>query len=258
MLTLHEVTKTYAARRVLDQLTLTIEAGESVALIGANGSGKTTTLRCVAGLARPDSGRIAIAGVDVAHGGGSARHRVSYLPQRPTFPMTLTVRETLAVVARLRHARAGAVERQIESCALAHVADSPVGQLSGGERQRLGMAVALLPDVDLYLFDEPSASLDPASLRILFERAGALTRAGRTLLFTTHVPADVRRLATRAVLLEGGRIRSEAAGASALQRFERMLGDFGWSESDEDEHRTDSGRADDRAEHGLRRAGAAA
>ena len=72
--------------------------------------------------------------------------------------------------------------------------DRRVGELSGGERQRLAMAVAFLPDAELYLFDEPSANLDPAASRILFQRARELKREGRTLLFTTHVPADVRQL----------------------------------------------------------------
>jgi ABC-type multidrug transport system ATPase subunit len=223
MLTLNALTKSFRTRRVLDGVDLHIDAGERVALLGANGSGKTTTLRCIAGLATPDRGSIAIAGFDLATDSIRARGRMSYLPQKSVFPPTLTVRETLQIVARLRGLAADGVEREIHACGLDALASAGVGHLSGGERQRLAMAVAFLPAVDVYLFDEPSANLDPVASRILFQRARQLAAEGRTLLFTTHVPADVRHLATRIVLLRNGRIESDAAGAFELKRYERML-----------------------------------
>jgi ABC-type multidrug transport system ATPase subunit len=234
MLTLTGLTKSFGGRRVLDRLDLEIAAGESVAMLGANGSGKTTTLRCIAGLARTDAGRIVIGGVDLGGDAIGARSRLSYLPQKSVFPPTLTVRETLAVVARLRRVSAHAVDRELEACGLDGLADRGVGHLSGGERQRLAMAVAFLPTIDLYLFDEPSASLDPSASRLLFQRAAQLKRDGRTLLFTTHIPADVRHLATRIVLLRNGRIESEAAGQFELRRYERMLERDMWGEDHED------------------------
>ena len=96
------------------------------------------------------------------------------------------------------------------------------------------MAVAFLPSVDVYLFDEPSANLDPIASRLLFRRARQLKRDGHTLLFTTHIPADVRHLATRIVLLRDGRIESEAAGQFELRRYERMLERDMWGNDDED------------------------
>lgn len=237
MLSLSGVAKAFGNRRVLDGLDLRIEPGESVALLGANGSGKTTTLRCIVGLARPDAGRIAIGGVDIARDPIAARRRLSYLPQKSAFPVTLTVRETLSVVARLRGLTDEDVRRELEACGLAMLANRDVGQLSGGERQRLAIAVAFLPDVDLYLLDEPSANLDPAASRILFRRARNLMRDGRTLLFTTHVPADVRRLASRVVFLRDGRIESEAEGEFELRRSERMLERDLFGDDDEDHDR---------------------
>jgi ABC-type multidrug transport system ATPase subunit len=256
MLTLSAVTKAFHGRPVLDGLDLEIEAGESVALLGANGSGKTTTLRCIVGLARPDSGRIAIGGLDVSRAPIDARRRVSYLPQKSVFPVTLTVRESLAVVARLRGLTREDVDRELERCGLSPLADRVVGDLSGGERQRLAMAVAFLPAVDLYLFDEPSASLDPLASRILFQRARELKRAGRTLLFTTHIPADVRHLASRVVFLREGRIESEAAGEFELRRYERMLERDLLGDADEDVD--DADRADHRVVVGHRLHGARA
>lgn len=239
MLTITGLMKSFAGRRVLDGLDLSIAAGESVALLGANGSGKTTTLRCIVGLARPDSGRISVAGP------------LSYLPQKSTFPLTLTVRETLDVVARLRRVSPADVDREIERCGLSGLADRGVGHLSGGERQRLAMAVAFLPAVDLYLFDEPSANLDPTASQILFRRARELKRLGRTLLFTTHIPADVHHLATRIVFLRDGRIESEAASAFELRRYERMLERDLCGEDDEDASGVDDRVVVDRRLHGA-------
>ena len=234
MLTLTGITKAFGGRRVLDGVDLEIGAGESVAMLGANGSGKTTTLRCIVGLARPDAGRIVVGGVDLSRDSIRARKRLSYLPQKSVFPSTLTVRETLTVVARLRGISADGVERELDSCGLAALADHGVGHLSGGERQRLAMAVAFLPSVDVSLFDEPSANLDPVAARLLFHRARQLKRDGHTLLFTTHIPADVRHLATRIVLLRDGRIESEAAGQFELRRYERMLERDMWGDEHED------------------------
>jgi ABC-2 type transport system ATP-binding protein len=234
MLTIAGLRKSFGERRVLDGLDLEIRAGERVALLGANGSGKTTTLRCVVGLARPDGGRITIGGIDLSRDPIGARRRISYLPQKSAFPSTLTVRETIAAVAKLRGVERGAVDRELGACGLAAVADSGVGHLSGGERQRVAMAVAFLPAADLYLFDEPSANLDPTASRILFQRANALAAEGRTLLFTTHVPADVRRLATRIVLLRNGRVEADGAGEFEVRRYERMLEREMWGDDHDD------------------------
>jgi len=256
MLSLSGVTKSYGNRRVLGGIDLEVTPGDSVALIGANGCGKTTTLRCIVGLARPDGGRITVGGLDVARGGARSRERIGYLPQRPAFPPTLTVRETLTVVARLRRLGPAAVDREIEGCGLAALADRSVGELSGGERQRLGLAVALLPEADLYLFDEPSANLDPYASRLLFQRARQLKRDGHALLFTTHIPADIRHLATRVALLRNGRIESEGAGAFELRRYERTLEQDIWGSDEEDNGRRadDSHMPDGRLRESLARA----
>ena len=198
--------KADGARAVLAGANLVVNPGEAVALVGGNGSGKTTTLRCIAGLSRPDRGRVRVDGVDVLTQTRLALGRLSYLPQRPAFPGTLSVREVIGVAARLRRQPLRAVDGEIERCGLAHVADRFVAQLSGGERQRLGLAVTFVADVPAFIFDEPSASLDPAATRMLIDRARALAREGRAVLYTTHVAADIDALATRVALLRDGRI----------------------------------------------------
>jgi len=233
VLKLSAVVKSFGGRRVLDRFDLDVAAGESVGLLGANGCGKTTALRCIVGLARPESGRIEVGGLDIARDPIAARRRLSYLPQHSTFPATLTVRETLAVVARLRGVRGESVDREIAWCRLEGLADRNVARLSGGERQRLAIAVAFLPAVDLYLLDEPSASLDPAASRLLFQRVARVKAEGRTLLFTTHLRADIEHLATRTVFLRDGRLDStiehdQPAGA-------RLFARHVWDEDNQDD-----------------------
>ena len=208
--------KSFGARRVLAGVEFRVEEGECVALVGGNGSGKTTILRSIAGLVRPDGGRIEIAGFDAVADGARARRSLSYLPQRPAFPGTLTVRETLEFVADLRGLPPSRVDDEIERCGLAGLAGADVGNLSGGERQRLALAAALLPEAALALFDEPSSNLDARATAIFLERAREITAAGRSLLFTTHIPADLEHLAGRVVTLSEGR--------AAESRFRALAG----------------------------------
>jgi len=217
MLEIVGLEKRFGGRTVLAGLSLSVGRGASVALLGGNGCGKTTTLRCVAGLALPDAGRISVCGIDALAEGKRARGRLSFLPQKSAFPATLSVRETLEIVARLRGQSDEDVAAELAECELADLAGRSVCALSGGERQRLGLAAAFLPRVDLYLFDEPTASLDPRALEIFRRRARRLTADGRAVLFTTHVEADVEALATRVEVLEGGRLES-AAGTPFFRR----------------------------------------
>ncbi len=208
------LSKSFGGRAVLDGLDLSAGPGEAVALLGANGSGKTTTLRCIVGLALPDAGGIRVDGCDALRQGRVARARLSYLPQRVSYPATLTVREVLVTIARLRGLAPARADREIAACGLDDLAGRYVGELSGGQRQRLGLAVAFLPDVPLYLFDEPSAHLDAAALELVIRRARDLRDEGRTIVFTTHVASDVDALATRVERLVDGR---RAAGSAAPQ-----------------------------------------
>jgi ABC-2 type transport system ATP-binding protein len=212
--------KTYGPRTVLSDASLTVKGGESIALIGANGSGKTTTLRCAIGLARPDRGRVTIDGIDMTARPCDARVKLGYLAQRTEFPATLTVREILSVVATLRGADAGIVEREISLCGLTRLAGRTVGHLSGGERQRIAVAALFIPDVDVYLLDEPTMNLDPAGARVLVRRLIAARDKGAAVLFTTHTSAELDQLATGVALLREGQIYPvEGRLASALERL---------------------------------------
>ena len=149
MIELIGLDKSFGSRRILSAASLTVRSGESVALVGANGSGKTTTLRCAVGLAHVSAGRIRIDGIDPLAQPCDARARLSYLPQRTDFPGTLTVREILSVVRDLRGAPAAAVDREVESLELGgDVVVTPEDVRSVREGFECGVGVENFNDVN--------------------------------------------------------------------------------------------------------------
>ena len=217
--------KSYGGRRAVEGLTLTVGSGEVVALLGPNGSGKTTSLKAAAGLVRPTTG-----GVLVGESAASlrpadvpeARKALSYLPQRVSFPDALTGREVLDFYRKLRGVPAARVDDALRLASLNGSAGRTVGTYSGGMVQRLGLAVAVLPDAPVLLLDEPTAALDPDGLCAFYGLVEARRRAGKTVLFTSHQLGDVEQLADRiAILVDGRLVALLSAGELATRLAER-------------------------------------
>jgi ABC-2 type transport system ATP-binding protein len=209
MITITGLNKSYGGRRVLNGLDLTARPGEVTLLVGANGCGKTTTLRQLCGLSAPDAGRIVIDTADLATARMSALERLSFLPQSPRFHAGLTVAEILAFYARLRGlpaSRADAVERQWD---LVDARAQATGKLSGGTRQRLALAVLSLPEAPVLVLDEPGLSLDPQWRRMLQVELKGAARRGATVLVATHLLNEWNGQADRCLVLEGGRVGRE-------------------------------------------------
>jgi ABC-type multidrug transport system ATPase subunit len=217
------LTKTYGDFLAIRDVSFSVNAGECFALLGPNGSGKTTTLKCVAGLAIPTAGTICIGDMDIRKNARSAKALLSYLPQRVGFHDDLTARETLAFYSRLRGVEPKRVTSVIEELGLGAIQHKPVGKLSGGMVQRLGIAVALLPDAPLLLLDEPAVGLDPEGAVRFRELLRSLNRAGKTLIFSSHVLSDVKLLADRVAVIVGGRL-------VAVQFAEKIENGFGAAE----------------------------
>ena len=206
--------KKYGARRVLEGIDLEVGPGAAVGLVGANGAGKTTFLKCVLDLCDCESGSVEIFGVPGRR--AEARARLAYVPERFVPPHYLLGREFLAMTAGLAGApyepgRAAALARELELDPQA--LERPVRQLSKGMAQKLGLAGCFLLERDLYVLDEPMSGLDPAGRVAVKSLLARLHGEGRALFFTSHVLADVEELCSTITVLDRGTVRFRGAPA---------------------------------------------
>ena len=227
MIEFRNLTKRYGSFLALDDVSLDIHEGESFALLGPNGSGKTTLLKCLMGLSVPTAGSIRVNGVAHNHSTREIRREMSFLPQRLSFHENLTAREVLEFYSALRKLPEGRIDevlsnKHFDFNGFCH---KPVGDLSGGMVQRLGLAVACLPDAPILVLDEPTVSLDPQGAINFRSFLKILKSEGKTIVFSSHVLADVEQLADRVGILVGGQlvaIESTAQLQDDLSRSCRM------------------------------------
>ena len=219
MIQFRTVSKSFGTHRALEALTLTVRAGEVVALLGPNGSGKTTSLKAAAGLIRPTLGEVLIGepGRPAAH--PDTRQALSFLPQKVSFPDSLTGREVVEFYRRLRGGAPGRTDAVLHVAALNGAAGRQVGTYSGGMTQRLGLAVAALPEVPVMLLDEPTSSLDADGLCAFYGLVERRRHLGQTVLFTSHQWGDVERLADRVAVLVEGRLVADLAQRELSERL---------------------------------------
>ncbi len=226
-----KLVKRFGALTAVDQVSFAVEPGQVVALLGPNGSGKTTCLRCVAGLLQPSAGGISVGGYDLHRQYRAARRQFSYLPQQASFPANLRVGEVLQFHASLRQLPQARINQALTSAGLAASdAQRMAGQLSGGMRQRVSLAVACLAEAPLLLLDEPTANLDPQAAINFRMLARDWRAAGRSILLSTHVLTDVEELADKVVVLVEGRKVAEEGIAqlrARLNRWSRLRVDVG-------------------------------
>jgi Cu-processing system ATP-binding protein len=199
-------TKDFAGHRAVDALTLEVPRGAIVALLGPNGSGKTTTIKAAAGLIRPTSGDVLLGEEGLSAANPEARRICSFLPQRVSFPEALTGREVVEFYRQLRGAPIEATDRVLKFASLNGSSGRAVGVYSGGMLQRLGLAVAMVPDAEILLLDEPTAALDPDGLLALYELIERKRGGGATVFFSSHQLGDVERLADFVAVLVKGRL----------------------------------------------------
>jgi len=222
VLALEKASRALAGRIVVRDLDLALAKGEALGLLGVNGAGKSTTLRMIAGILAPTTGRVRLGGEDLVEHPELARRRIGYLPEVPPLHTELTVAEYLDFCARLhglaRGARAAA-DRAIERCDLGDVRRRLIGALSKGYRQRVGLAQAIVHAPELIVLDEPASGLDPvqaARLRELVRELGA----DHAVVLSTHVLPDVVACCDRVAILHEGVLRHEGplGGGVSLDR----------------------------------------
>jgi ABC-2 type transport system ATP-binding protein len=220
VIVLESISKRYGSREIIHDLSFTVEKGEIVGFLGPNGAGKTTTMRMIAGFTAATSGRVTVAGYDMATQNVDAARRIGYLPERPPLYDTLDVSAYLRFVARVkgvrRAAMAGELERVMAACRLEAVVHHEVYKLSKGYRQRLGLAQALLGTPDVLLLDEPTAGLDPGQIQ---ETREVIRSFGQdhAVFFSTHILAEVTLICRRVAIINHGRLLA-IDSPSGLQR----------------------------------------
>ncbi|MSS44604.1 ABC transporter ATP-binding protein [Cutibacterium sp. WCA-380-WT-3A] len=186
----------------VQDISFTIGRGEVVAFLGPNGAGKSTTIDMALGLTRPDSGRIQVFGTDPLKAARSGR--CTAMTQTGGLLPDMTIRQTMEIISSLY--RGSDMNTCMERARLTHLANRQVSKCSGGERQRLRFALALLPDPDFLILDEPTAGMDVEARRDFWDEIHEDTRRGRTILFATHYLGEVDEFADRVILIKEGRI----------------------------------------------------
>ena len=197
MIAVEALTKSYGRNLVLRGMTFNAAPREITLLVGANGAGKSTTMKVLAGLIRPQKGSAHINRIDIVDQRIAAQRSLAYLPQRPSFHPRMTCAEILRFYARLRAVAASRYEAVIDLAGLREFERVRTSALSGGTRQRLGLALLLLPDAPVLLLDEPGLSLDPGWRQRLQDTLRFEAERGNTVLVTTHLVGEWNNVAHR-------------------------------------------------------------
>jgi lipopolysaccharide export system ATP-binding protein len=210
-----DLVKRYGGRSVVDHVTVTVNQGEIVGLLGRNGAGKTTTFRMTIGMVTPDNGKVVFDGVDVTRMPMYKRARggMGYLSQEPSIFQRLTVRqnvlailETMSLSRRVRHERASQL---LEQFGLTKVAEQLAKTLSGGERRKLEIARALVTNPTMILLDEPFSGVDPIAVEDLQKEIRGLKDRGISILLTDHNVRETLTVTDRSYIIDNGKVLRE-------------------------------------------------
>ena len=222
-LAVKHLVKSYGSRRVVDDVSLEVQKGEVVGLLGANGAGKTTTFYMTVGLERPQEGKVFLNGRDVTHLPMYLRARLGlgYLPQEPSIFRKLTAEQNiLAVLETLsisRDRRLARVEELLEEFGVSHVRRIRGDALSGGERRRVEIALCLATEPEYILLDEPFAGIDPLAIDDIREIILYLKKQGIGILITDHNVRETLGITDRAYIMTEGRILRSGAPAALVE-----------------------------------------
>jgi ABC-2 type transport system ATP-binding protein len=201
------LTKRFGRKVAVDHVDIAVPEGQVWGFLGPNGSGKTTTIRMLCGLLKPDDGKGTCLGYDLRREPERIKRQVGYMTQRFSYWEDLSIRENLEFVARLYQVPGGTakVDQTLERLGLTARQKQLAGELSGGWKQRLALAASMLHEPRLLLLDEPTAGVDPQARRDFWEEIHRLSEAGLTVLVSTHYMDEAERC-DRVVYINLGRI----------------------------------------------------
>lgn len=199
------LTKRFGMKTAVDHIDVQVPQGEVWGFLGPNGSGKTTTIRMLCGLLRPDDGHGTCLGYDILRDAERIKRNVGYMTQRFSFWEDLSIRENLEFVARMYELdnTRGRVEAMLDRLGLKKRQNQLAGELSGGWKQRLALGACMLHEPKLLLLDEPTAGVDPQARRDFWEQIHALSEQGLTVLVSTHYMDEAERCDRIVYILNG-------------------------------------------------------
>ena len=215
-LTISHLTKRFAGVEALRDVSLTVEPGQRVALLGHNGAGKSTMMKIILGLIPFDSGAVTVCGA--APGSAAARAQVAYLPENAAFHPALTGEEQIRHYLSLRGERPVQALDLLARVGLADAAKRRIGTYSKGMRQRVGLAQALIGKPRLLVLDEPTSGLDPVSRRDFYALLDDLAAGGTAILLSSHALTEVEARTDRILILSGGRLMAEGSLADLRRK----------------------------------------
>jgi Cu-processing system ATP-binding protein len=218
-LELTDIHKRFGRLVVLDGVTASVVRGRVTAVVGPNASGKSTLIKCVLGLVRPDAGKITVLGTRVGRDPGY-RRRVGFMPQGATFPENLTGQEVLDLVHAVRPDDPVDLDL-VYRFALEAQLGTRVRVYSGGTRQKLNAAVAFMFRPELLILDEPTAGLDPLASVVFKDKVKEVAAEGASVLLTSHVLSEVEELADDVLFLLDGKVRFQGT----MEDLRRMTGE---------------------------------
>lgn len=202
---IQNLTKVYSENRGLHPVTLEVKKGELIAVIGHNGAGKSTLLKMLASWLLPDSGRVLVDGINLENRLDVVR-KIGFVPETPNLFDFFSVEYNLKLFARLFHAPSGRIEEILQEFDLLPFRNSKVQDLSKGLRQRVSIGRSLLADPPLLLFDEPTSGLDFEMTKEIYRLLRDFHASGKTIVFTSHRPEEIKTLATRVIMLHQGHV----------------------------------------------------
>ncbi len=215
VLSIENVSKSYGPLQTVSQVSLSLDAGERVALLGHNGAGKTTLMRMVLGLTPLSAGRIRVLGMPP--GSRKARTAIGFLPESVAFHGALTGREQLRHFARLKSVKTTVADDLLERVGLSGAMNRKIRTYSKGMRQRIGLAQALLGQPRLALLDEPTSGLDPISRHEFYDIVDDLAKGGTAVLLSSHALTELESRTDRIAIMSRGRLLANDSLA-ALRR----------------------------------------
>src|SRR5580658_115775 len=226
MIEVKNLTKRYAGRTAVRDISFSVAPGEIVGLLGPNGAGKSTTMRVLSCFMPATSGTVRVAEYYVFYQSDEVRRRISYMPENNPLHPDMRVREYLKFRARLKglsHSRSRErVDAVITQCGLENVSKRIIGHLSKGYRQRVGLADALVHEPELIILDEPTIGLDPSQIRSVRQLIKDLARR-HTVLLSSHILPEVEMTCSRVLIMNKGRILA----ADTLENLRNSLGQNG-------------------------------